>query len=655
MPKSFRFFCVASTAIVILLAGQAALTAQAADWTADQLSRPFPAVASEEKLLEILRTAESAEKAFACKQLAIQGSKAAVPELAKLLADEQLASWARVALEAIPDPAAEKALIEAAKELDGKLLVGVINSIGVRRPVAAVDELATRLEDKNMDVACAAAVALGKIGDDDALHALHESFADAPPAVRAAIAEGGILCAERMLAEGENDTAVAIYDVIRSSSDLPKQRVLEATRGAIIARGPDGIGLLVEQLKSSDKAIFQMALMTARELAGPGVAKALAGELAGAPPERASLVVLAIGDRDDAELPPAVLQAAREGDRRVRRAAIEVVGKLGGASSVATLLEIASGSDQDLSQAAKNALARLSGDEVNAELVRRVADARGNSLAILFDSIGQRRIAATPHLVKAINHSDETVRRAALKALGATAGPNDLSVLVSAATKPKNSADADIAWQALEAASIRMPDREATAGELAGAMDRANVATKARLLRILGAMGGPKALATIAVAAKSDDAQLQDAGTRVLGEWMTADAAGPLYEIASSDHKYKTRALRGYLRIARQLDLPDAERLAMCRKALKIAERPDERKLALEALKRCASAEAIELASALIEDRELRQPAVETAIFIGEKIKTTDPAAAKSAGEKALEADASGELADRARALTKSP
>ncbi|HEX2477450.1 MAG TPA: HEAT repeat domain-containing protein [Lacipirellulaceae bacterium] len=651
MAKSFRFLFVVSITIFISLPGQAPLTARAADWTADQLSRPFPAVASEEQLIEILRTAEPAEKAFACKQLAIQGSKAAVPELAKLLADEQLASWARVALEAIPDPSAEKALIEAAEKLDGKLLIGVINSIGVRRPVAAVEQLSTCLKDKDTDVACAAAVALGKIGDDHALHALHEQFADAPPVVRAAIAEGGVLCAERMLSEGKSDTAVAIYDVIRSSTDLPKQRILEATRGAIIARGPDGIELLVEQLKSSDNAMFQIALMTARELAGPDVAKALAGELAGAPPERAALIVLAIGDRNDKVLPPAVLQAARGGDARVRRAAIEVVGKLGSASSVATLLEIASGSDRDLSPVAKAALTRLSGDEVNAELIRRVSDAKGNSIAILFETIGQRRINATPQLVKAINHSDETVRRAALKALGATAARKDLAVLVSAATEPKNSGDAKIAWQALEAASIRMPDREATAADLTRAMDGASVATKGRLLRILGAMGGPKALATIAAAAQSDDAQLQDSGTRVLGEWMTADAAEPLYRIASSDHRYKTRALRGYLRIARQLDLPDNERLAMCRKALKIAERPDERKLALDALKRCASTEAIELASALIDDRELRQPAVETAIFIGEKIKSTDPAAAKSAGEKALEAKPPRELAERARAL----
>ncbi|MEX0612763.1 MAG: hypothetical protein WD738_14595 [Pirellulales bacterium] len=634
---SFRFL-----ALLAMLASMVGQTAQAADNQSE---------AKEKQLIETLRSAAPAEKAMACKQLAIHGGKAAVPELAKLLADEQLASWARTALEAIPDPAADEALIEAAKRLDGRLLVGTINSIGVRRSVKAVDHLAVRLKDRNAEVASAAAVALGHIGGDKAVHALRQSFAGAAPAVRAAIAEGGILCAERLLAEGKNDAAAAIYDQVRHA-DVPQQRILEATRGAIVARGLQGIPLLIEQLKSPDKALFQIGLSTARELAGHKVAEALAGELAGASPERASLIVFAIGDRDEAVLPSAVLQAARTGDAQVRLAAIEVVGKLGGASSVAALLEIASRPDAELSQAAKTALARLPGDTVNAELVRRVPEAKGKSLAILFDTIGQRRIDATVHLVKAVHHSDEAVRRAALTALGATAAPQDLAVLISEVIESKNAADAEVAWQALQAASIRMPDREATAAELAAAMPRARAATKTRLLRILGAMGGPKALETVAEAAKSGDAELQDAGTRVLGEWMTADAAKPLYEIASSDHKYKTRALRGYLRIARQLDLPDTERLAMCRKALAVAERADERTLALEAMKRCPSAEAVELASSLLDDQELRDRAVETAIFIGEKIKTTDPVAAKSAGEKALEAAPQGELADRARALT---
>ena len=637
---------IALAAVLVSLAGQAT-------WAAGEPSAP-----SEKQLIETLRSAGPAEKALACKQLAIHGSKAAVPELAKLLTDEQLASWSRIALEAIPDPAADEALIEAATTLDGPLLVGTINSIGVRRSAHAVDHLAQRVKDEDAEVASAAAVALGRIGSDAATKTLRQSLAGAAPAVRSAVAEGCILCAERLVADGKNDVAAAIYDEVRRA-DVPRQRVLEAARGSILARGAQGIPLLIEQLKSPDKGHFQMALSTARELAGREVVVALADELAGASPERAALIVLAIGDRDEAVLPPAVLRAARAGDTRVRLAAIEVIGRLGGASSVATLLEIASGpdseSDAELSQAAKTALARLPGDAASAELIRRVPQANGKTLAILFDTIGQRRIDANADLVKAVDHPDGAVRRAALTALGATAAPQHLAVLISEVIDATNDTDAEVAWQALQAASIRMPDREATAAQLAAAMPRARTATKARLLRILGAMGGPKALQTIAAAAKSDDAELQDMGTRVLGEWMTADAARPLYEIASSDHKYKTRALRGYLRIARQLDLPERERLAMCRNALAIAERPQERELALEAMKRSPSAEAVELASSLLDDRELRDRAVETAIFIGEAIKDTDPAAAKSAGEKVLEAAPEGELAERARALTETP
>jgi hypothetical protein len=345
--------------------------------------------------------------------------------------------------------------------------------------------------------------------------------------------------------------------------------------------------------------------------------------------------------------------AARDGDMRVRLAAIQAIGKRGDANSVPALLEIAADANSELSQAAVAALSQLPGENVNAELARRLSSASGKSLVMLIETVGQRRVDAAAELVKAIDHSDEATRRAALKALGATAGPQELTVLIAQVNSAKDDANADVASKALEAASVRMPDREATAAQLAAAMKGTSTATQARLIRILGAMGGSRALETIAAAAQGDDKELQDVGTRVLGEWMTADAAPHLHKIASSDNAYKTRALRGYLRIARQLDIPDSQRLEMCRKALALAERADERSLALDAMKRCPSAESIELATSLVDDAQLRQRAVETAIFIGEKIKDTDPDAAAAAGERALEAAPPRELAERARALTK--
>lgn len=248
--------------------------------TSDHSSRGADPVSDKEKeLLEVLRSdAPKVEKAVTCKLLAIHGTSESVPELAMLLPDPQLSSWARIALEAIPGETADEALRKAAESLDGLLLVGTINSIGVRRDADAVVLLSDRLQDKDVEIASAAAVALGQIGNAAATTVLRQTLANAPAGVRSAVAEGCVLCAERLYAAGDSKTAVEIYDEVRSS-ELPKQRIIEATRGSILARGNEGIPLLIEQFRSSDNSFFQLALSTAREFPGEQVDKALAEEL----------------------------------------------------------------------------------------------------------------------------------------------------------------------------------------------------------------------------------------------------------------------------------------------------------------------------------------------------------------------------------------
>ncbi len=113
----------------------AALTVLLAAWTVAAFAEDAnPAKERETRLIAVLASdAPPQDKAVACKQLAIYGGKDAVPALAPLVADEKLASWARIALEAIPDPAVDDALREATGKLQGRLLIGVINSLAVRR------------------------------------------------------------------------------------------------------------------------------------------------------------------------------------------------------------------------------------------------------------------------------------------------------------------------------------------------------------------------------------------------------------------------------------------------------------------------------------------------------------------------------------------
>src|SRR3954468_15554236 len=105
--------CIAFTAVATILATATSI------YAVGQL----PTIPSESVLIETLKSKPDPEKAIACKQLAIVGTKECVPELAKLLSDKDLSSWARIALEAIPNESADQALVDGAGELKGKLLV----------------------------------------------------------------------------------------------------------------------------------------------------------------------------------------------------------------------------------------------------------------------------------------------------------------------------------------------------------------------------------------------------------------------------------------------------------------------------------------------------------------------------------------------------
>ena len=242
-------------------------------------------------------------------------------------------------------------------------------------------------------------------------------------------------------------------------------------------------------------------------------------------------------------------------------------------------------------------------------------------------------------MLKAADDPDGQVRVAAITALGETIELRDLPVLIARATNPQDPEEAKAAEEALRAACPRMPDRESCAGLLIGAMSQSPVAVKCTLLEILGAMGGAKALQAVGAAAHDADPKIQDAASRLLGEWMSADAAPVLLDLAktAANEKYKTRALRGYIRIARQLDLPLAERLAMCREAIAAAQRDDERILVLQVLARYPRPEPLQMAVACLDSPGLKNEAAKAATAIAEKLATTHPAEAAEATKKASE------------------
>jgi HEAT repeat protein len=474
----------------------------------------------EAKLIAVLQSdAPPAEKAITCKRLSVYGSSAAVPALAPLLLDKELSSWARTALEVIPGPAADEALRDAMGKAQGRLLIGVINSIAVRRDAQAVNGLVAKLEDSDADVASAAAVALGRIGGDPAAQTLEQSLAEVPAVVRPAVAEGCILCAEKSLAEGKSAEAVKLYDTIRRAS-LPKQKLLEATRGAILARGSAGIPLLMEQLESADKAQVGIGLRTARELPGRDVTEALAAEMNRLSLDRRPLLLLALADRTDAAVLPVVVMAARNGPKGVRLAALDVLMRLGNVSCVPALLEAAAESDTQVAQAAMLTLAHLPGKDVDTDLLAHLPQASGKTREVLLQLAGERQLeGALGAIQSSIEDADAGVRGAAVQAVGALGGEQQATDLVKLLQKTQNPRDRANIEKAL--ASISSRAGATCVPCLLPLMQSGDASLRTIGLRVLVIAGGPDALAAVKSALEDKDETVQDEAARRLSAWPT--------------------------------------------------------------------------------------------------------------------------------------
>lgn len=605
------------------------------------------------ELVEVLKNPGSSafDKAKACQRLAVVGTKDAVPALAALLADEKLNVYARFGLEPIADPSVDVALRDAATKLQGTQLVGVLGSIGQRKDAQAVGLLKGLLGNADATVASAAAGALGQIGTSEAANVLKEALGKDSP-VKNWIADASLACADGLVAAGKQAEAVALLDVA-AKSDIPKYIKVAALGGLFRIQKGEAKDLLIAQIRHADKTYFNAGLAAARDMPGADVTAALAAEVAKLPAERQAVLLRVLGDRKDPAPMPLVLAASKSDSPAVREAAIIVLAKHGDASAAAVLLDAALG-DDEVAQTAKAGLKNLPGAEIDAAIVARLNGADAKAKAVLFELLGARRVvAAAPTIREALADGNESIRVAAIGALAWVAELNDIDVLAAKAMTEGDAPETAAARVALRMAALRMSDRDACAAKLAGRLAGASAANQVAVLELLGKVSGQKSLETVVANVKSADPAIKDAAARVLGGWLNADAAPALLEIVKSDPdtKYQIRALRGYIRIARQLQLPAETKLAMFKTAMEVAKRNDEKKIALDILTRIPSAETVNLAASYAGDAALKDAAAEASVKIAAKLMAQDPKAVAAAMQKVVDAKPSEAFDARAKHL----
>lgn len=578
----------------------------------------------EGKLIAVLKSNDAShkDKVDACRQLAIIATKEAIPVLATLLSDEQFSHNARYALEPIPDAAVDVAFRAALGQLKGRPLVGVIGSVGVRRDARAVKSLAAFLSDSNPLVARAAARALGDIGNAPAAAALQQQVGSASAITKLHMCEGLLRCAEALAAEGNRDKAVAIYDKLRSL-EAPHQVRAGALRGAILTRGGDGLALLREHLGSGDYILFSAAVQTALEMPGREVTVALATALDKLPADNQILTMQTLGARGDAEALPALFRTAKSGAEPVRIAAIKAIAQIDHVSAVPVLADLLGADSRPIADAAQEALGSLTSSSADTVVMDMFESSDTGKRLLALELMARRRMTtAVPVLLKASSDTDTKVRPAAIKMVGELGGPDQLAALLDVLMDLRSSGDLEAARQALSDVCGKADAPESCAGRLIRRLERVRSAQKIVLLRVLSGIGGRDALQAVRRTVADSAADVHAAAIRALGSWKTTDAAPHLLTLATEADTPGDKALclRAYLGMAARRDLPVKQRLAMCRQAVSLVQRDDEKRLLLGTLSNINSTDALTVIAPYLNDAGIRQEAVMASLKIAERL-----------------------------------
>lgn len=549
-----------------------------------------------------------ADRARACQQLAIVGTPEAVPALAALLGDAQLGHYAREALEAMASPEADAALRAALGRLQGVQLVGAINSLGVRGDTVAVPALVKLAEGAEANAASAALVALARIGTPAAMSKVQAALGGAR---RDAAAEAVIVAADRLLARGQAAEAAKLFEAVRASGVSGQPR-LSAIRGAILARGAAGVPLLVENLRSPDAALRDLALRAMRELPGPGATAALVAELPRVSPALQPQVLAALVDRGGAAVLAAVEAQAASGNPAMRSAALDALGRIGGPSSLPPLLH-ALAEEGDAAATARRSLVQITTSGTDAALLRALASASTDTQLKLIGVLGDRGAAtAAPELLRLARDPRAEISRAALRALAGAGGPGDLPEIIRLAVSRRDDADRVLADRAIHGAAMKILEPERRVEPLLAALRQASSpAERAALLRPLGAVvralgGSAPALEIVEAAANSADAAEREAAVRCLADWPDAMPAAGLLAIARTGGELvRGVALAGAVRLATNVaagrDKTPLDALALLTQANALVASDPERMMIVSALGNVRRIEALRMLETYLE------------------------------------------------------
>lgn len=613
---------------------------------ASQSSRPG-AEAAREELDKVLADKAGDEdvpqpaRMWLIRQLEYIGGDDSVNALTETMRgdDAELRECARRALEKNRSSRATTSLRTALVEGgDASWEIGLINALGQRRDPKAVAAIFARLG--KAEIAPTAARALGRIATPEALEALWKNIQakDAADAL--------IIAANERLEAKETAGAKAIYEKLYVA-ERPVTVRAAALFGLAKADYAGATAKITEALTGPEPRLQNAAIAAIAAANEPGMAAAIEGLW---PKLSAGVRVKLLASLNGLPEKLALEMAGAE-DAAVRLAAIEALGRVGGAASVPVLFKAAGGEGQEKA-AATTALGRLTDKNAVQTMEKLATDGEIASRVMAITTLATRRhMAILPHLLTYAQEPNPAIQEAALAAFGRIGGDSEVALLGKLARMNPTPAF----MSALEAVCGRVKDRTAAVEAMLDAVNLAPEKEVARFLTVFSLLGGKKGMILVESMTVSDVPEVKNDAVRALASWPDYPAAEKLLAIAAkaaTPENHYVLAMQGIARLARTVENePAGQRAELVQAAMKITRRIDEKKLLLAALAEVPHAKSAQTVKELLADPDLKSDAALAGLGLAENLMKSDKALAKEVAQAVEAANVSADTTRRAQRL----
>jgi HEAT repeat protein len=224
----------------------------------------------------------------------------------------------------------------------------------------------------------------------------------------------------------------------------------------------------------------------------------------------------------------------------------------------------------------------------------------------------------------AIQDEDPGVRSAGIRVFGALTDITSFSKLVPLLATRKDDRDRAAVEKAILAACRRLKDKERCSAPALAALNGASLPVRRSLLRVLGTVGGAKAIGTLHKACTDPDRSIQEFAVSTMAACRDRAALDPLLDLLGKVRTNRQRAqvLDGYLSLLdRAATMPAKDKLARLEAALNAVKRRTEKEKVLMAMRGVRDPKSFAVLKKYYKTKLIGRQAMTAAIIIADQLK----------------------------------